>query len=126
MNEAEERDDKEVGRPEEDAPQPEEAPAEQPAEPEQAEQPEEDEAQLVNLPRLLADEFGISASEARMMVQSGRVEIDGEVHAGDRFNVSHDEIAGKTIKVEGETKTYQFQYRDEEPPPVGEQRDNRR
>lgn len=122
MNEVEERDDK--GEPREpDAPAPEETPPQVDPEPVT---PEPDDERLVNLPGLLADEFGISASEARMMVQSGRVEIDGEAHEGNRFNVSHDEIAGKTITITGETKQYQFQYRDEEPPPVGEQRDNRR
>jgi tyrosyl-tRNA synthetase len=53
----------------------------------------------VHLPHLLSSEFGLSASEARRLIQQGGVRIDGDVVAPGRLDVPAGELAGKVVQV---------------------------
>lgn len=78
---------------------------------------------LINLPALLSDEFGVSPQTVQNEILLGQLEIDGEPYTGrDKINIEHREIAGKTITVKGQTRSFQLAYQDVDPPPVGEQR----
>lgn len=88
--------------------------------------PEPSPDRLINLPSLLSDEFGVAAQTIRLEIMLGTLKIDGEPYEGDKLNIRHEEIAGKEITVEGETRTFQMTYREDAPPLVGEQRTDRR
>jgi tyrosyl-tRNA synthetase len=53
----------------------------------------------VHLPHLLASEFGLSASEARRLIQQGGVRIDGDVVDPGTLDVPAGELAGKVVQV---------------------------
>ncbi len=65
---------------------------------------------IVHLPALLADNFGVSRSEARMHVAMGTVEIDGKLVEGDRFDFERSDIDGKEIVVKSELRAYKLRY----------------
>jgi tyrosyl-tRNA synthetase len=53
----------------------------------------------VHLPHLLSSEFGLSASEARRLIQQGGVRIDGDVVEPGRLDVPAAELAGRVVQV---------------------------
>jgi tyrosyl-tRNA synthetase len=53
----------------------------------------------VHLPRLMADAFEISASEARRLLQQGGVKLDGEPLAGDRLDVDPGDLDGRVLQI---------------------------
>lgn len=76
------------------------------------EQPQTTETEeLVNLPLLISDEYGMSRSEARQMCAVGEIEIDGKTWTGDRFDVAASAVMDKTIKVTASPRAVQFQYK---------------
>ena len=54
---------------------------------------------VVHLPALIADAFGRSRGDARRLLASGGVRLDGEVLAGDVLDVSPAELEGKVLQV---------------------------
>lgn len=80
------------------------------------EQPQTSDDATVYLPGVIAAEYGIPRSEARQMVLSGTLTIDGEPWVGAAFDLPEDAVMGKTLRLEGDVRTVQFQY-------VGGQRD---
>jgi hypothetical protein len=68
-----------------------------------------DERGVVHLPALLSDEFGVSRSDARMHIVLGTVEIDG-VPSEEKLDFRREEIAGKTIIVRSESRSYTLHY----------------
>jgi tyrosyl-tRNA synthetase len=53
----------------------------------------------VHLPALLADEFEMSSSEARRLIDQGGVRLDGEAVEAGRFDMPVDELAGRVLQV---------------------------
>lgn len=53
----------------------------------------------IHLPVLLREQFGISGSEARRLIDQGAVRIDGEVIEGGRLDLSRSELAGSVLQV---------------------------
>ena len=53
----------------------------------------------VHLPALLAEQFGISRSEARRLIGQGGVKIDGEVVGDDQLDVPADALDGAVVQV---------------------------
>jgi tyrosyl-tRNA synthetase len=53
----------------------------------------------VHLPALLAEEFGLSRSEARRLIEQGGVKIDGRVVEGGELDVSPDGLDGAVVQV---------------------------
>jgi tyrosyl-tRNA synthetase len=53
----------------------------------------------VHLPALIADQFGLSRSESRRLIEQGGVKVDGEAVAADRFDWPSQELAGKVLQV---------------------------
>jgi tyrosyl-tRNA synthetase len=53
----------------------------------------------VHLPHLLSSEFGLSASEARRLIQQGGVRIGGDVVEPGRLDMPAGELAGKVVQV---------------------------
>jgi tyrosyl-tRNA synthetase len=53
----------------------------------------------VHLPALLAEEFGLSRSEARRLIEQGGVRIGGEVLEGGRLDVPASELDGQVLQV---------------------------
>lgn len=64
----------------------------------------------VHLPALISDEFGVSRSVARMEIELGKIEIDGEEYAGDKLDLPYSEIVGKTITVKGRDRGFKLNY----------------
>jgi tyrosyl-tRNA synthetase len=54
---------------------------------------------LVHLPALLADEFGLSRSEARRLIEQGGVQVGGEVVGGDQLDLPVDGLDGAVVQV---------------------------
>ena len=57
-----------------------------------------DESALVHLPRVMADAFGISSSEARRLLKQGGVKLDGEPLPGDELDLRAQELDGKILQ----------------------------
>jgi tyrosyl-tRNA synthetase len=53
----------------------------------------------LHLPALLADQFGLSRSEARRLIEQGGVRIDGRVVAADQLDLPVDGLDGAVIQV---------------------------
>jgi tyrosyl-tRNA synthetase len=53
----------------------------------------------VHLPALLAEQFGLSRSEARRLIEQGGVRIDGEVVDGDRLDLPLEGLDGVVVQV---------------------------
>jgi tyrosyl-tRNA synthetase len=53
----------------------------------------------VHLPHLLSSQFGLSASEARRLIEQGGVRIDGDVVEAGRLDVPASDLAGKVVQV---------------------------
>jgi tyrosyl-tRNA synthetase len=53
----------------------------------------------VHLPRLMADAFEISSSEARRLLEQGGVKLDGEPLGGDRLDLDPGELEGRVLQV---------------------------
>jgi len=53
---------------------------------------------VVHLPRLMADAFGISSSEARRLIQQGGVKLDGEPWPADRLDEEADKLDGHVLQ----------------------------
>jgi tyrosyl-tRNA synthetase len=53
----------------------------------------------VHLPRLLADAFGISSSEARRLIQQGAVKLDGRPWPADALDEEAGKLAGQVLQV---------------------------
>jgi tyrosyl-tRNA synthetase len=53
----------------------------------------------VHLPALIADEFGVSTSEARRLLSQGGVKVDGEALDGDRLDVPLAKLQGRVLQV---------------------------
>ncbi len=58
-----------------------------------------DGAEVVHLPVLLRDGFGISGSEARRLIDQGAVRIDGEPRRGRALDVPAAELRGRVLQV---------------------------
>jgi tyrosyl-tRNA synthetase len=54
---------------------------------------------VVHLPALIADNFGISRSEARRLLAQGGVRLDGEPLDGGRLDVPAEELNGKVLQL---------------------------
>ncbi len=54
---------------------------------------------LVHLPRLIADAFGLSASEGRRLIQQGGVKLDGEPLPGDSLDLEAAGLEGRVLQV---------------------------
>lgn len=68
-------------------------------------QPDQD---WINLPTLLNDELGVTASVARMEIALGTVEIDG-VESKEKFDFKRSDLAGKTVVVYGARRQFRLQ-----------------
>ena len=67
--------------------------------------------QIIDLPGLLSDEFGISRSAARQEIALGTIEIDGEkVTLENRFSVPRSQIEGKEVVIQGEVRHFKLTY----------------
>jgi tyrosyl-tRNA synthetase len=53
----------------------------------------------VHLPALLAEQFDLSRSEARRLIEQGGVRVDGDVVAADRLDVPASELDGAVVQV---------------------------
>ena len=53
----------------------------------------------VHLPALLAEQFGLSRSEARRLIDQGGVRIDGEAVAADELDLAPERLDGKVVQV---------------------------
>jgi tyrosyl-tRNA synthetase len=53
----------------------------------------------VHLPALIANEFELSTSEARRLIEQGGVRVDGEVIAPSTLDLPADELAGRVLQV---------------------------
>jgi tyrosyl-tRNA synthetase len=53
----------------------------------------------VHLPALLAEQFGLSRSEARRLIGQGGVRIDGRVVSGDELDVAAEDLDGAIVQV---------------------------
>jgi tyrosyl-tRNA synthetase len=53
----------------------------------------------VHLPALLSEEFGLSRSEARRLIEQGGVRIGGEVVGGDQLDLPLDRLDGAVVQV---------------------------
>ena len=53
----------------------------------------------VHLPALIAQEFGVSTSEARRLLSQGGVKVDGHTVDGNRLDVPLRELAGRVLQV---------------------------
>jgi len=53
----------------------------------------------VHLPALISEEFGLSRSEARRLIEQGGVRIGGEVVGGDQLDLPLDGLDGATVQV---------------------------
>jgi tyrosyl-tRNA synthetase len=53
----------------------------------------------VHLPALLSEEFGLSRSEARRLIEQGGVRIGGEVVGGDQLDLPLDGLDGAVVQV---------------------------
>jgi tyrosyl-tRNA synthetase len=58
-----------------------------------------DDGDEVHLPRLIAGAFGLSTSEARRLLKSGGVRLDGEAVSAITLDVAAEVLAGRTIQV---------------------------
>jgi tyrosyl-tRNA synthetase len=54
---------------------------------------------LVHLPALLAEEFEMSSSEARRLIDQGGVKLDGVAVESGRFDLPVDDLSGKVLQV---------------------------
>jgi tyrosyl-tRNA synthetase len=52
----------------------------------------------VHLPRLMADAFGISSSEARRLLKQGGVKLDGETLDGERLDLDPGDLEGRVLQ----------------------------
>jgi hypothetical protein len=66
------------------------------------------EREFIHLPGIISDEFGISRSQARLEIVTGEVFADGERLSGNE-DLERESVAGKTIEVKGQTRTFRFQ-----------------
>ena len=78
-----------------------------PPQPDSGQTPQAEE--WIHLPALISDEFGVSASDARVQIMVGTVTVDGEDWHKDKLNLLRDEVVGKTVEVKGETRTFRLQ-----------------
>ena len=69
------------------------------APPEEMEEARLPEGEVVHLPQLLADEFGLSRSEARRLLTQGGVRLDGEPLPGSEFDIAADKLVDRVIQV---------------------------
>lgn len=72
------------------------------------------EEQMVHIPGLLSDEFGVSRSEARRNMAMGTVTIDGKELKPHILDVPLEDINGKTLEVKGDVRTFCVKYRHKE------------
>jgi len=67
------------------------------------------EVEFIHLPAIISDEFGISRSQARMEIAGATIRVDGE-EIPYSMDLIREDVAGKTIEVEGSnTRTFRFQ-----------------
>lgn len=76
-----------------------------------AERPK-DSTDLVHLPTLISNEFGVSRSVAREQIVLGMVLIDGEKWEGDRLDIPINSLTGKEIIVQGRDRSFKMTYRE--------------
>ena len=65
---------------------------------------------LVHLPALLSDEFGISQSIAREQIALGMVEIDGVEAEPRKLDFLVSELDGKVIEISGRDRGFKMTY----------------
>jgi tyrosyl-tRNA synthetase len=53
----------------------------------------------VHLPALLAEQFGLSSSEARRLIDQGAVRLDGTAIEAGRYDLTSDQLAGTVVQV---------------------------
>jgi tyrosyl-tRNA synthetase len=69
------------------------------AAPEEMEEAPLPEGEVVHLPQLLADEFGLSRSESRRLLAQGGVRLDGEPLPGSELDIAADKLVDRVIQV---------------------------
>lgn len=69
-----------------------------------------DSTDLVHLPTLISNEFGISRSVAREQIVLGMVLIGGEKWEGDRLDIPIAALTGKEVVVEGRDRSFRMTY----------------
>lgn len=82
-----------------------ENPVENPTDPEIEVQRDQ---QNVHLPGVFSDEFGISQPVARTQLMMGKLTVDGEPWTDDPIDIPRDRLAGKTIELEGDMRSFRF------------------
>lgn len=67
--------------------------------------------ETVDVVGLITDEFGISRSQARMEVATGKMKLgDEDFSPDDPFFLDREEVAGKTLEVKGgQSRTFRVQ-----------------
>lgn len=75
-----------------------------------ARNPSNDSVDLIHLPTLISNEFGISRSMAREQIMLGMVLIDGEQWDGDRIDIPMAELTGREITVRGRNRSFRMNY----------------
>jgi tyrosyl-tRNA synthetase len=53
----------------------------------------------IHMPKLIAQSFGTSSSEARRLIQQGGVKVDGETLAADALDLEAERLEGKVVQV---------------------------
>lgn len=57
------------------------------------------EAEVVHLPALIADSFGVSRAQARRLIDQGGVKVDGTTLSGDELDLATESLTGKVLQV---------------------------
>lgn len=65
---------------------------------------------MVHLPGVVADEFGIPRSRVREMIITGKVTVNGE-DAGNALDLPYDAVRGQEIAISGGVQSVKFTYR---------------
>ncbi len=68
---------------------------------------------LVHLPAVIANEVGMSRSEARMAMVLGTTEVDGQMLSRNVFDVPREGLEGKTIVLRSDTHNVVLTYRED-------------
>ena len=68
-----------------------------------------DEAGLVNLIKVFAQEFGINNAEVKHLIVSGSIEVGGE-NLGPVLELPVEDIIGKQVVLRGDTRTFSLFY----------------
>lgn len=78
--------------------------------PEQVQDDQNDSVDLVHLPTLISNEFGVSRSVVREQIVLGMVYIDGEQWLGDRLDIPISVLKDREITVKGRDRSFKMTY----------------